>query len=143
MGMGHDIGNWQLCQFTARFTSLCGVDGAPCLPVSQAQRSWSRRDMTLSPRCDRSHRKIIGTLTHQYGGGSRCNRPNRQDLAFTTDTRGRLPHSKLRRGTENCPPSFISTASNSSVRISHIRHSAAPNCAIRIHPTLCDGQFDC
>lgn len=65
MGMGHDIGKWQLCKFAAnsaaRFPSLCGVDGALC---NQAQRSWSRRDMTLSPRCARSDRKVIGTLTH-------------------------------------------------------------------------------
>jgi hypothetical protein len=58
--------------------------------LTQAQRSWSRRDMTLSPRCARSHRKVIGTLTHRYGGGSRCNRLNRQHLVLTragTDTR--------------------------------------------------------
>lgn len=75
MGMGHDIGNWQLCKFAAnsaaRFPSHCGVNGAPCI---QAQRSRCRRNMTLSPRCTRGHRKVIGTLTHRYGGGSRYNR---------------------------------------------------------------------
>jgi hypothetical protein len=50
MGMGHDIGNWQLCKFAtnnaARFISLCGVDGAP--HPSTAELEQKRHD-SLAP----------------------------------------------------------------------------------------------
>lgn len=97
------------------------------LHPSTAELEQKRHD-SLAPLLQKYCPKIIGTLTHRYGGGPRPNRLNRQNLVFAragTDARvqngmpwplivyregSRVAIAQLRRGTESCLLSLTSIA---------------------------------